>query len=231
MAEGELIQSEATSILQEYTDLIPIKTKTAEFGRVSVYNDGSRLYELKGPRSLVVFLTPDGVEKMKSLPRRTVKRIHKSGNLGRGRTIDRGRSTIKEFSKLQVVQKTSRGGINNRERNRRLLELVGMRNLGRQIEKIRNQEGLRLEVPAYYGYASWETPTGNHRQALFMSPIDGERLNDIDFERAKEVYPDLKTVIDQAKEAGIKFKDLVGSNIFLKEGKEGEKTYIILDQA
>lgn len=230
MSEGESPLSEVGSVLQEYTELAPVKKKTAEFGSVTVYDDNSRLYEFSGSRNLSVFLTPDGVEKMKSLPRSTVRRIHKSGVLGRGRAVDKGRSMIKEYGTLEIEEKTSKGGGNKQERNRRLLEVISMQELGKQIEQAQTEGELRLEVPTYYGYASWKTPAGKHRQALFMESLKEPNLADVDFEKAMEIFPDLNSVLAQARSAGVRFSDTTAGNIFFRE--EGDvRTYIIIDQA
>lgn len=229
MVRGELAE-EARLVLQENTEVKPIRKRITEFGSLMIYSDGSRLYEFNGNKPLVVFLTPDGVEKMKTISRDIIKRIHKTGSLGRGRLIDRGRSTVKEHGNIGIIQKTSNEANNMWERNRRLLEIIGMNDLGDEIERINKEEKLRLEVPTYFGFASWKTPTGKHRQALFMEMINDPTLISIDFEKSEEINSDLGQVFEQARKAGIRFKDIAASNIFVRENN-GERSYIIIDQA
>ncbi|MBT4124731.1 MAG: hypothetical protein HN981_03715 [Candidatus Pacebacteria bacterium] len=102
-----------------------------------------------------------------------------------------------------------------------------MKKLG---EEIQAEEELRLEVPAYYGFASWKTATGQHRQALFMKLVEEPNLLSIDLQKASKLHPDLRIVLEQARNLGIEFSDLTAGNIFVKE-EEDKKTYIIIDQA
>ena len=128
-----------------------------------------------------------------------------------------------------MVEKRSAGGRDYMNRVRRLFELFNMRDLDKQISKV---DGLRMEVPEYFGYASWKTGSGKHRQALFMAPVEGQTINErADFTtgESEAILDDVCAVLAKARRHGVKFRDTTDGNIFLKDSGN-EKTYVIIDQ-
>jgi len=109
-----------------------------------------------------------------------------------------------------------------------------MRQIAASLSRIPEGIATRLEVPEYYGFASWNRDDKCY-QAIFMRHIKEENLENLldnNDPRLVEYMADLEAVLQEARNQGIKFMDTTSNNFFIKaRDKEGMVRYIIIDQA